>query len=652
VSLASPRRPRTALGLGFAAVVVAYLALFVANPVPSAVHGDGYYTWLWARTLADGDLSFADDYRECPDPWNLKDTPIGENLNYWNLGPALFWAPIFAVDRHLHPAGRDPNPHIATGCNGPLPERAVTGSMIAGLLTVLLGLLLCRRHFGTSATLIGVLGIAIGSGLAYYSTILLSYGHAASAFAGGLMVFAWDRGRRSPGSTGSWVAMGLALGLAMLMRSQNALLVLMPLGTWLVEAGRRAGRWVDGEGPGPALAHVARGVAFTAAMLLVFSPQLLFWRLSTGAWLTVSQGEHYIRWQHSMWHKALFSVNGLVPWAPLHLPAIVGLFLLLWRRRTRTLGVGLLAVFAADTYLVGAVYDWWGSVGYPGRRFDLLTVPFMVGLAAVATEVGRWVRPRPARGSAVVLAVLTVALVAFSFTVHLGVAVGRRTDTARPTPAQYEDVLYPGVDAVWEAVGNPLTWPASLPFALRYRTHPRRWDVVGGQEIFYHDHQTLERRPAESVLDLTRPGAELYADRPGPGRPPARTDGGTGVTFYPGTSRLFLPLHWPDVGALEVRATPTGPGSRLGLTVNQSPLGVREATGLRLRFEVRRLRATHQGVNELWVWVEGGPVRIDRVEVFDPDPPPARAQRVRNDGARAAQRRRLRGGGDSDAGVP
>ena len=77
------------------------LALFaVLDPNPGrSVHGDGYYTWLWARTMVmDGDLDFHDDYLVCNDPWALGDSPVGRDLNYWNLGPALFWAPILAYD--------------------------------------------------------------------------------------------------------------------------------------------------------------------------------------------------------------------------------------------------------------------------------------------------------------------------------------------------------------------------------------------------------------------------------------------------------------------------------------------------------------------------------------------------------------------------
>lgn len=616
------------------------MTLAAVYPAPTYVHGDGYYTYLWARTLVfDGDMDFHDDYRLCPDPWGLARTPIGDDLNYWNLGPALFWVPILAADRLLHPATASPDPYVANACLSPLSDRAVFGSMAAGVLTVLLGFLIARRYYGDRVALVGALGIGLLTGLAYYATMLMSYGHAASSFGCGLLLYAWDRNRQR-WSVRGWVAMGAALGLAMLMRSQNALLVIPPFVTWLQQT-----TWVgERRGPRSLVVHVGAGVLFTLAMLAVFFPQLLFLKLSTGSWFTVSQGEHYMRWLSSMPHKALFSNNGLVPWAPVHVPALIGLAFLAARRATRALGVACVALVLIDSWVVGAVYDWWGSVGYPGRRFDMLAVPFMLGLAAFTAEVVRWARRGRGRMGAALAWAALLPMAFWSLSVHVGVARGLRTDVLQVSPTQWRDTFGQVLDPVWRAVGNPLTWPASVPFALRYGTHPRRWDVVGGHELYYHDHQTLRRRPEEAYVDLADPiHGQLVEGHVDDTRTSVAAR--RGITFHAGTSRIFLPLHWPDVGAFEVRASPLFSDTRrvrIALNVNGWPLGVRTlAEGEQpLHFDVP-IGATRHGINEVWVWVGGGSAVVRRLTVLDPEPPPEDEQRERNREVREERLERL-----------
>ena len=610
-------------------MVAVYLGLALANPMDSTVHGDGYYTYLWARTIVfDGDLDFHDDYRTCGDGWNLRSPPIGDDLNYWNMGPALFWIPILAFDRLTHPATHSPDIRVATGCVPPLSERAVLGSMLAGFLTIWLGFLIARRHFGDGVGFAGAAGIALLTGLAYYSTMMLSYGHAASAFGAGLSIWAWDKHRIRPSVRG-WAIQGLAFGVAILMRSQNAIVVILPLASWIAEASTHA-RGRDGR----ALAkHVGAGFLFAGLGLLLFFPQLWFWKHSTGSWFTVSQGEHYMRWTSPMWHKALFSASGLIPWTPIHVPAILGLVALALRRRTRALGVAMIAVFVLNTWVAGAVYDWWGSVGFPGRRFDMLTVPFMIGLAAFVHEIRLWaLRKRQGAVLGVAGAVAVLVMGFWNVSAIVGVALALRTDVPQPSPQYWRATFGRTLDPLWRAVGNPLTWPASIPFAIHYGTHPRRWDMVGGREIFYHDHQDLHRRPHESILDFSREQEALYVDGPAAGDSITTFEGQRGIVLSPGSSRIFLPLHYPHAGRFDLAMRAIAEPARVSLRVNRVSLGTRQIQtgGARTARYPVPFGATEQGINELWVWVEGAPILLTRIDVQDPPEDPERDQTRRN----------------------
>jgi hypothetical protein len=622
-------RPRIATGLGL--IVVIYIGLALANPMTTTVHGDGYYTYLWARTIVyDGDLDFHTDYQVCADPWGLSRTPIGDDQNFWNMGPAIFWIPILAYDRLTHPAARSQNARVANACEEPLTDRAVTGTMVAGLAAILFGFLIARRYFSDETALFGAVGIGLFTSLAYYTTMMMSMGHAASSFAGGLLVLTWELSRKRP-SVLRWGIQGAALGLAMLMRAQNAVLVVLPLATWLVQAAMHL-HAKDARGTAK---HVGAGFLFLGMTLLFFFPQSWFWHHTTGSWFTIPQGDAYVRWGSPMWHKALFSAMGLFPWTPIMWPTLIGLIALACRRRTRAMGIGFLVLFALDAYVLSCAYDWWGSVGAPGRRFDVMVVPFIVGLAAFGHELWRWAsKRRPGAALFWAAALLFVPLTFCSIAVHVGVARGMRTDVAQGSPSLWRQTMDQIMDPIWENVGNPMTWPASIPFAIHYGTHPRRWDVVGAPELFIHDERTIRYRTFESTIVIAERNQELYVDGPVASEALETVRGETGIRLRDGTSRLFLPIHFTEAGFIELTVVPLAEDTptRIGLTIEGSRLGTQRLEGDR----TQRVRWTipigvfDLGINEAWIWVDGGDVLLVRAQLFDPIPSPEERQRPIN----------------------
>lgn len=628
------------LALVLTVVGVSYVTLFAANPMPVNVHGDGYYTYLWARTIVfDGDFDFHEDYRICPDIWDLANAPIADDINYWNMGPALFWIPTLAYDRFTgHPSLSAGSAWERNACIGPVAERAVMGSILAGILTAVLGFFGARRFAGPWPAAFGAIGGALLTSLTYYATSLLSYGHAASSFGCGLFFITWDRWRRSPASPRAWLLMGAALGLAMLMRSQNAILAALPFATWCVEAWRRIR---EGERPLRGLTlHAAAGVGFLVALLVVFSPQMVYLHHATGSLFGVSQGEHYMRWGSPRIANALFSTGGgLFTWTPITYVAFAGWLLMLRWRFTRALGVALLVIFALDTYVVASVYDWWGSVGFPARRFDMLIVPTMYGLAAVGVALRRLTARTRGGGLVVAATVLLLALTPWNFGLVTAIAKAVRIDQAKPAPTHWGAVFREMTEPTWKSVGNPLAWPASIPFALRHGVHPRQWDVLGSQELFYHDHQTLDRRQYESTLELALPGNELYLAGTFQ-RELVNLRGHDVRVAGRGTARFLLPLHWPELGAVRLTVSPATEGDTPlvrcnfnGVFCGQVRVGRdRDA----LRFDIPPGVAIH-GTNELRLSLEA-PVGFGRVELLDPDPPPSVRQRERNEALLRARR--------------
>jgi hypothetical protein len=219
----------------------------------------------------------------------------------------------------------------------------------------------------------------------WWATPLLFYmfgqplmSHANDAFANALFVFVWWRTRQPITSRGA-VLRGVALGLAMLVRTQNVLLLLLPISevlmTWLKQ------RRVDLR---PWLKPMAL-LALTSA--LVFAPQLIVWQQTFGAFwpgnpYTIAHGDTFDFASPHYFDVLLSSARGLFVWSPLVLLAIIGLFVFVVRAQ-RMLGVGLIVVWLAQIYLIGGWSAWSGAASF-GQRFMVNgTVTYVLGLAAL-----------------------------------------------------------------------------------------------------------------------------------------------------------------------------------------------------------------------------------------------------------------------------
>lgn len=625
------RRSVSFLGLGAAAMLVVVLL----NPGTTNIHGDGYYTYLWARSIVfDGDLDFEHDYTFCGDPWGMLHMPHGDAWNQWNPGPSIFWIPILLWDRVTgHPALEEGSPRERVACLGPVAERAVNGSTVAGLLAFLLSYLAARRRFAEGPALLGAAVASFMSPVAFYAALLPSYGHAASACTSGLCVWLWDRERArlaTPGHAArSWLMLGAAIGIAMLVRPQNAILAVLPLFTWL-----GAARRLSGAGEGRALArHVGLGFAFALAAVLLFSPQLWFWYSHTGELFVVPQSEHYMRWSAPrVWQTLFSSQAGLLTWSPFLYTSVIGLLVAAWRPQTRAFGLPLLVVFAIHTYVAACVMDWWGGAAYPGRRFDSMVVPMAIGTACLASAIVERGRispglfPRLAGMVTVVIGGIWSAG-AYAYLVYSPPEIHTPGRSAAAFGATIDHVTEP----VWEGIGNPLALPASIPFAIRYGLSPRAWDVAGAPELFFHHWLTMERSGFDWRFDFLERHAELLTGF----APEVEPVGGRRVRMMTGEhARALVPIGWPSLGGLDLDvAVPPddADGVHLWAEIDGEDMGsvhVRPGAS-RVRLRTSGLSG-HEGFCVLRLRVVGGRIGMATADLVDSEPAPSVLQAAHN----------------------
>lgn len=470
--------PRLIVGLACVLVVVMYACNddMAGKPdaprgtgqyLPILDRGDGHMMYLMARSTAiDLDWVFDNDLARFGDPWNEPRTQTGRKSIVQPIGPALVWTPLIWVS--------DAGAAIVNLFGAGIPLHGYTlwterfvflSSALFGCGAVLLGAWLARRlALGRWATAYATAAVLLGTSLTYYATYMPSYAHAMDAAICAAIIAWWAK---TLGRTDAvrWVVLGALLGVAALIRVQDfALGVLVVVELAFTLRDRKA-----------ALRIVAGGALALAVAVVVFTPQLLEWHLVFGKAFAVPQGSHYTRFGSPMILELLFAPrNGWLQTTPIAYAGLIGLAFV--PRQHRVIAVGLAAVVVIQIYLNSTIADWWGSASYGQRRLCSVTLPLVVGNAALLTRLAR-ARLRWLQHAAVVVVFGGLVAVNLSRVWHLR--------AGRPAPSELAPTCCGGmpgfVQGLYDHLGNPFELPASAVFAIRHGVSLRRWDRIVGE---------------------------------------------------------------------------------------------------------------------------------------------------------------------------
>ena len=382
-----------------------------------------YFSYLRSAVF-DGDLEFGNEYRHFyeRDPEGLagfrqtflerREPDTGRHINFAPLGSALLWSPFYLLAHAGVLLARAAGAAVAAdGYSLPYVAAVCYGSALLGWLGLLLIHDALRRHGAVPepAASWSVAALWLGTPLLYYTTLAPGFSHAASVFAVALVAWLALRldGLGEP-RLRHWAAAGAAVGLAGLVREQDALYGILPGGVlvWRTLATRDWGR------------GLLRGALLVGAALAVFAPQLAAYRAINGAYAPSRLVARKMSWSSPHFLEVLFDPgHGLFPWSPLLLLAVLGLGLALGRRRPpRALPLLALALLL-QVWINGAVESWSQAGAFGSRRFVGATALFAFGLGALYQA---WL----ARGSRVPVAAV-VALAAW-WNVSLMVQFGLR----------------------------------------------------------------------------------------------------------------------------------------------------------------------------------------------------------------------------------
>jgi hypothetical protein len=495
---------------GFACLV-AVLGLLLATLLGHdfRIESDGVDHYVYLRSLAvDHDLDLANDYALLSPRGRSGDTetPLGRTGNHHPVGPALVWSPFYLVADALSAATGRPR----DGLDPPYRNAVSIASLLYGWIGLVL-LYDTARRFGRAAALLAVLGIAFGTFLYWYLAWAPTMAHAPAFGAAALVVWLWLR--PEPESPRRAALLGAACGLAALLRWANVLLALLVI----VEA---LPRLLDRR-EWPRLLREA--AAFSAAALLVFSPQMIVWKLLYGSFLTIPQGPGFVAGKPALGGVLFSPRHGLFSWSPLLYVGLAGLAAFAVRQPLR--GLAALAFLAALARVNAGVADWWGGAAFGARRFDGALPLFGLGLALALGALARLARRHPLTLPAALLA----GFVAWNL---LLAAQWRSGAWDYAEPVTFEEMGKGAVSLVDRTIGSPFSLPASLAAWLRggpvpadyeslYMQRPHvRWSVRMGTDdrIFLEDgwseprtredvaFRAIERDSAGLVVPLHRPG--------------------------------------------------------------------------------------------------------------------------------------------------
>lgn len=364
------------------------LGLGLLAPVYVTPDSVGVFAWLRSAAV-DRDLLFFDEWSGFHllgqgFAWYKEVTPVGALANHWWVGSSLLSAPFWLLS-HLLSLALPGRLFPDDGFFGLDLATLAWCAVLFGALAGILGVRLVREL--EPGTRPGALSLAYGATLVGTPFFWYLYRMPLGTHAAGALLVAavtWCSWRLVSTREGvSPELAGLCLGLAAITRLQHLLL----LPALLLAAGRA--RWRL-----PFLVRLALGAALPlavqgAAWLAVYGTPL--GPLTSGANL---QGATWSPWHGFPLAPVLFSSwHGLISWSPVVLLGMAG-----WLRLIRDGGARarfgwvLVAMFAAEL-LANVALDryWWGGMGFGGRRFSDLAVPFLVGLAAwIGARVRAW----------------------------------------------------------------------------------------------------------------------------------------------------------------------------------------------------------------------------------------------------------------------
>lgn len=342
---------------------------------------DGHYFSYVRSAVVDRDMDLLNEYERLGIT-DFRLTPEGLPANKYSIGLPLAVLPFYAVTHMAVLAFNALGMNFeSSGYSIPYQLSFSLGSIFYGYLGLLISYRLARRYYPETIAFLSASFIFLASNLVYYFVREPFMSHLVSFFAAALFFYMWSVTREDDGGRSAFFVMGLAAGLMVITRQQDAVFLMVPL--------------VDGaigfikERRIPWFLSVRALFPFIAGLLPAAFMQALVWKLIFGSYLVYSYGgESFIYAASPKVFQVLFSSkHGLLSWNPIIIFALMGLpFFIKAERRQGGL---LLMAFFLQLYVNASWFMWWFGHSF-GHRAFISSVPiFVIGLAALLEKLDK-----------------------------------------------------------------------------------------------------------------------------------------------------------------------------------------------------------------------------------------------------------------------
>lgn len=224
-----------------------------------------YYAYLHSWVF-DHDVNFENELKRIPGAWQLMSEAHQERPEYnvAPIGTPIVWMPFYLAAHVVLLVLRALGENVpADGISTPYAFACAFGSSVCVWLGMIMVHASLKRWFSELASFLATVLLWVASPIIWYQTDQPWMSHAASFFAASLVFWIWVRGQEEKGMT-NWLALGAAIGLAMLVRPTHAVLVILPIADLVRDAKDRS-----------ALLRSVRGFAsMTAIGFVVYMLQL------------------------------------------------------------------------------------------------------------------------------------------------------------------------------------------------------------------------------------------------------------------------------------------------------------------------------------------------------------------------------------------
>lgn len=332
-----------------------------------------YYAYLPATFIKkDLKLSFMDDadfdksliyYR-----WPGKRAD-GRRIIKTTMGMAILWAP-FAGVAHVYSLLNDEI--RADGYSEPYHHLITWAAIVYSILGLVFFRVIMKRFFNDVITSILMVSVLIGSNFLHYATHETGMTHAYSFMLVTLFLLLylrWNEQRNWKISLG----LGLILGLIVLVRPNNGLIILFPLLHGVTNWRSFKSRLMFLFAQNYKYIFIIGFVSF-----LVLVPQLLYWKWMSGQFLYSSYGKEGFYFNNPHVLEGLLSYRkGWLVYSPIFIFSILGFLTL---RKKGGLLLPILLFFVLNLYVTFSWWSWWYGGGFGARTlidsYTLIMIPF------------------------------------------------------------------------------------------------------------------------------------------------------------------------------------------------------------------------------------------------------------------------------------